>query len=59
MKPKAVTKYRKLSELHELPGNPNARVHFIKGRHKFGGAPHPAPFPSAIVIYTNWSQHDD
>ena len=22
MKPKAVTKYRKLSELHELPGNP-------------------------------------
>ena len=42
-----------------IDGNPNASVHFIKGRLKFGGAKNPAPFPSAIVIYTNWSQHDD
>jgi site-specific DNA-methyltransferase (adenine-specific) len=34
--------------------NPNASVHFIKGRLKFGGAKNPAPFPSAIVIFTNW-----
>ena len=37
----------------------DACFHFIKGRLKFGGAKNPAPFPSAIVIYTNWSQHDD
>ena len=42
-----------------IDGNPNASVHFIKGRLKFRGAKNPAPFPSAIVIYTNWSQHDD
>ena len=34
--------------------NSNASVHFIKGRLKFGGAKNPAPFPSAIVIFTNW-----
>lgn len=33
--------------------NPNAQVRFIKGRLKFGGAKNPAPFPSAIVIFTN------
>lgn len=37
-----------------IDGNPNASVHFIKGRLKFGGAKNPAPFPSAIVIFTNW-----
>ena len=42
-----------------IDGNPNASVHFINGRLKFGGAKNPAPFPSAIVIYTNWNQHDD
>lgn len=39
--------------------NPDAHVYFIKGRLKFGGCKNPAPFPSAIVVYTNWSQHDD
>ena len=39
--------------------NPDAHVYFIKGRLKFGGGKNPAPFPSAIVVYTNWSQHDD
>lgn len=39
--------------------NPDAHVYFIKGRLKFGNGKNPAPFPSAIVVYTNWSQHDD
>ena len=38
--------------------NPDAHVYFIKGRLKFGDGKNPAPFPSAIVVYTNWSQHD-
>ena len=38
--------------------NPDAHVYFIKGRLKFGGGKNPALFPSAIVVYTNWSQHD-
>lgn len=37
--------------------NPDAHVYFIKGRLKFGDGKNPAPFPSAIVVYTNWSQH--
>lgn len=37
-----------------INGNPNASVHFIKGRLKFGGAKNSAPFPSAIVIFANW-----
>lgn len=39
--------------------NPDAHVYFIKGRLKFGDGKNPAPFPSTIVVYTNWSQHDD
>lgn len=40
---------------HEFIGNnPNASVHFIKGRLKFGNAKNSAPFPSAIVTFTNW-----
>ena len=39
--------------------NPDAHVYFIKGRLKFGDGKNPAPFPSAIVVYTNWSQRDD
>ena len=39
--------------------NPDAHVYFIKGRLKFGNGKNPAPFPSTIVVYTNWSQHDD
>lgn len=39
--------------------NPDAHVYFIKGRLKFGNGKNPAPFPSAIVVYTNWSQRDD
>lgn len=39
--------------------NPDAHVYFIKGRLKFGNAKSCAPFPSAIVVYTNWIQHDD
>ena len=39
--------------------NPDAHVYFIKGRLKFGNAKNCAPFPSAIVVYTNWSQRDD
>lgn len=39
--------------------NPDAHVYFIKGRLKFGDGKNPAPFPSAIVVYTNWSQYDD
>lgn len=38
--------------------NPDAHIYFIKGRLKFGDGKNPAPFPSAIVVYTNWSQHD-
>lgn len=29
----------------------NAEVRFVKGRLKFGGAKHSAPFPSAVVIF--------
>ena len=39
--------------------NPDAHVYFIKGRLKFGNGKNPAPFPSAIVVYTNWSRRDD
>ena len=39
--------------------NPDAHVYFIKGRLKFGDGKNPAPFPSAIVVYTNWSRRDD
>lgn len=39
--------------------NPDAHIYFIKGRLKFGDGKNPAPFPSAIVVYTNWSQRDD
>lgn len=39
--------------------NPDAHVYFLKGRLKFGDGKNPAPFPSAIVVYTNWSQRDD
>lgn len=39
--------------------NPDAHVYFIKGRLKFGDGKNPAPFPSAIVVYTNWSKRDD
>ena len=35
--------------------NPDAHVYFIKGRLKFGNAKNCAPFPSALVIFTNWS----
>ena len=35
--------------------NPDAHVYFIKGRLKFGNAKNCAPFPSAIVVYTNWT----
>lgn len=35
--------------------NPDAHVYFIKGRLKFGDGKNPAPFPSAIVVYTNWT----
>lgn len=26
-------------------------IHFVKGRLKFGGSPHGAPFPSAVVVF--------
>lgn len=39
--------------------NQDAHIYFIKGRLKFGDGKNPAPFPSAIVVYTNWSQRDD
>jgi hypothetical protein len=29
-------------------------IRFIKGRLKFGGAKHNAPFPSVIVIFRSW-----
>lgn len=35
--------------------NPDAHVYFIKGRLRFGNAKNCAPFPSALVIFTNWS----
>lgn len=42
---------------HEyINDNKNAHVHFLKGRLKFGNSKNPAPFPSAIVIFTNWEQ---
>lgn len=37
--------------------NPDAHVYFIKGRLKFGDGKNPAPFPSAIVVFTNWSNN--
>lgn len=37
-----------------INGNPNASIHFIKGRLKFNDGKNPAPFPSAIIIFTNW-----
>lgn len=33
--------------------NPCASVHFVKGRIRFGDGKSPAPFPSAIVVFTN------
>ena len=39
--------------------NPDAHVYFIKGRLKFGNGKNPAPFPSAIIVYTNWRKRDD
>lgn len=40
---------------HEfIANNPNASIHFIKGRLKFGNAKNSAPFPSAIVTFINW-----
>lgn len=35
--------------------NPDAHVYFIKGRLKFGNAKNCAPFPSALIVFTNWS----
>ena len=35
--------------------NPDAHVYFVKGRLKFGNAKNCAPFPSALVVFTNWS----
>lgn len=35
--------------------NPDAHVYFLKGRLKFGNAKNCAPFPSALVVFTNWS----
>ncbi len=32
---------------------PQAEIHFLKGRLKFGGAKNGAPFPSMIVIFNN------
>lgn len=37
-----------------INGNSNAHVYFLKGRLKFGNAKNSAPFPSAIIIFTNW-----
>ena len=31
---------------------PHAKIEFLKGRLKFSNSKYPAPFPSAIVIYT-------
>lgn len=39
--------------------NQDAHIYFIKGRLKFGDGKNPAPFPSAIVVFTNWSEPDD
>ena len=30
---------------------PHAKIEFLKGRLKFSNSKHPAPFPSAVVIY--------
>lgn len=30
---------------------PHGHVHFLRGRVRFEGAKHPAPFPSAIVVF--------
>ena len=30
---------------------PHGTVHFLRGRVTFEGAPHPAPFPSAVVVF--------
>lgn len=38
--------------------NPDAHIYFIKGRLKFGGSRNPAPFPSAIIVFTNWSRQE-
>lgn len=27
------------------------RITFVRGRLKFGGSPHPAPFPNAVVVF--------
>lgn len=35
--------------------NPDAHVYFLKGRLKFGNAKNCAPFPSAIIVFMNWS----
>ena len=35
--------------------NPDAHVYFVKGRLRFGNAKNCAPFPSALVVFTNWS----
>lgn len=32
---------------------PNAEIHFIKGRLKFGGSKNSAPFPSMVCIFRN------
>lgn len=37
--------------------NPDAHIYFIKGRLKFNDGKNPAPFPSAIVVFTNWSDN--
>lgn len=36
-----------------IANNPCASVRFIKGRLKFGESKNSAPFPSAVVIFTN------
>jgi phage N-6-adenine-methyltransferase len=30
---------------------PNGTVYFLRGRVRFEGAPYPAPFPSAVVVF--------
>lgn len=37
---------------HEyILGNPAAEVRFLRGRVRFVGAPHGAPFPSAVIVF--------
>ena len=36
-----------------------AEVEFLTGRIKFGGSPHSAPFPSAVVTFRRESGGDD